>query len=48
MDNGVFNNNDKVLVADDSLKKVFTNRYKFLMIDNFEDAQLLQITETVK
>jgi 4-amino-4-deoxy-L-arabinose transferase-like glycosyltransferase len=43
VNNESFNINDKVLVSDDSLKKILINKYQFSIIDKYEHAELLII-----
>lgn len=47
VNNGLFKANDKVLVSNDSLKKELANKYKFLIIDSYDNAQVLQIIDTI-
>jgi 4-amino-4-deoxy-L-arabinose transferase-like glycosyltransferase len=42
---GEFNINDRVLVSNDSLINELKNRYHFLILDKFEQAQLVQIDQ---
>jgi len=44
-ENALFNKNDKVLICNDSLKKVFTNQYTYTVIDGYNQAQLYQIAD---
>ena len=45
INNESFEINDKILVSNDSLKKVLMSKYKCSIIDNYDDAQLLVIDE---
>ena len=48
INNDVFDINDKVLVSNDSLKKRLYAKYKFSIIDNLKESQLIQIIEKLK
>lgn len=43
--NSTFKINDKVLVSNDSLKKVISNKYKFSILDCYGEAELIQISD---
>lgn len=46
-ENDSFNTNDKVLVCNDSLKKTLSKKYKYSVIDSYNQAQLFQIREKI-